>query len=75
MAGRLVVDTLADFAPPLCRDTPSNLNTDDAHRRFLLPATAEQAHATIRQRDGRHLFCDGDDGAGKLALTPPPAYR
>lgn len=48
VASRLVVDTLADFAPPLCLGTAPGHASDDERARFLLTTMVEQAHATIR---------------------------
>lgn len=54
VASRSVVDTLADFAPTLCRSTASSQHNDDEQGRFLLTTIAEQAHATLRAHAARH---------------------
>lgn len=59
VASRLVVDTLADFAPTLCRSTASRQNNDEEQGRFLLTTMAEQAHATICAHAARHPSLSG----------------
>lgn len=53
VASRLVIDTLADFAPTLSRGTDVCGNSDEQGR-FLLTTMAEQAHAAVRTHAERN---------------------
>lgn len=74
VASRLVVDTLADFAPPLCFGTASG-HASEEQGKFLLTTMVEQAHATVQAHAERMPSLAGMGTtlvmAHLLPLSPP----
>lgn len=54
VASRLAIDTLADFAPTLTRNSSDDMALDEERIRFRLTTMVQHAHATILCHAGQH---------------------